>query len=217
MRDHKTVSIADQIFEQLEHEILTGKYARGELLTEMKLSAELGVSRTPIREAIRRLEQEHIVAETGRGIVVVGITKEDVLDMYDIRINLEGLAAERAAKNISEEQLVEMGEVLALQKFYIDKPDNDNSSKIKNLDSQFHTLLYISSKSPAIGNVLQQVHRKITKYRRASVRKHSRAVQSHEEHMAIYAALEAHDSDRARALATEHAKNAKKSIMGMEI
>ena len=105
MREHKSISIADQIYEQLEREILTGKYPRGEVLSEMRLSTELGVSRTPIREAIRRLEQDHILEESGRGVVVVGISREDMLDMYEIRVRIEGRAAARAAENISEEQL----------------------------------------------------------------------------------------------------------------
>ena len=62
MFDHRTVSLADQVFERLENDILSGKYTHGEILTENKLVAELGTSRTPIREAIKRLEQEHIVA-----------------------------------------------------------------------------------------------------------------------------------------------------------
>ena len=74
MREHKTISIADQIFEQLERDILTGKYQRGEVLSEMRLSAELGVSRTPIREALRRLEQENILSDGGRGAVAVSYT-----------------------------------------------------------------------------------------------------------------------------------------------
>ena len=81
MRDHRTISIADQIFEQLEKEILSGKYKRGEILSELKLSEELGVSRTPVREAIRRLEQEHILKDSGKGLTVVGISKTDMLDM----------------------------------------------------------------------------------------------------------------------------------------
>lgn len=73
MIEHKTISLADQVFEHLENDILSGKYSRGESLTESKLSAELGVSRTPIREALRRLEQEHLIEESPKGMVVVGI------------------------------------------------------------------------------------------------------------------------------------------------
>jgi DNA-binding GntR family transcriptional regulator len=71
--EHRSISIADQIFDQLERDILAGKYVRGEVLSELGLSKQLGVSRTPIREAIRRLEQEDFLEESGRGAVVVGI------------------------------------------------------------------------------------------------------------------------------------------------
>ena len=112
MREHKSISIADQIFEQLEHDILIGKYQRGEILTELKLCQSLGVSRTPIREALRRLEQEHIIEETSRGAVVIGISREDLFDMYEIRMHVEGLAAARTAEKISDEGLAKMKEVL---------------------------------------------------------------------------------------------------------
>ena len=65
MGEFKTVSLADQVFEQLEDDIITGKYPRGELLTELKLVEQLGVSRTPIREALRRLEQENLIRDSG--------------------------------------------------------------------------------------------------------------------------------------------------------
>ena len=112
MKEHRNISIADQIFEQLEREILSGKYRRGEILSELRLSKELDVSRTPIREALLRLEQENIVAESGRGMEVIGISAEDMLDLYDIRLHLEGEAARRAAVNITEEQLAHVLESL---------------------------------------------------------------------------------------------------------
>ena len=96
MKEHKSISIADQIFEQLERDILAGKFQRGETLSELGLAKQLGVSRTPIREAIRRLEQENILEETGRGLTVVCITHEDMLDMYNIRLQIEGLSARRS-------------------------------------------------------------------------------------------------------------------------
>lgn len=217
MREHKSISIADQIFEQLERDILTGKYPRGEVLSELRLSSELGVSRTPVREAIRRLEQENILVDSGRGAVVVGISHEDMLDMYEIRLRIEGLAAQRAAERISPEELLEMQEVLELQRFYIDKSGSDSSAQIKNLDSQFHELLYRSSGSKAFYDALLGLHKKMTKYRMASVRKHSRAVNSLEEHLAIYKALQEHDGQKAAQLTCEHVKNARDSIAEMEI
>ena len=93
MAEFKTISLATQVFEKLEEDIITGVYPRGEILTELKLVEQLGVSRTPIREALRRLEQERLIAESGKGSVVLGITLEDLVDIMDIRQRIEGLAA----------------------------------------------------------------------------------------------------------------------------
>ena len=215
MREHRSISIADQIFEQLERDILSGRYARGEILSEMGLAKQLGVSRTPVREAIRRLEQENILQETGRGLLVVGISQEDMLDMYDIRLQIEGLAARRAAARITDGELAAMRETLDLQRFYIDKGTETNSDQIKNLDSQFHEQLYSASGSKAYCDTLLSLHKKITKFRRASVSKSSRALHSLEEHEAIDRALTAHDGDAAARAATEHAAQARDRIKDM--
>ena len=195
MRDHKPISIADQVFEKLERDILSGKYPQGEILSELRLSGELGVSRTPIREAIRRLEQERILEDSGHGLVVIGISRQDMLDIYEIRLQLEGLAAKRAAASITDDVLSEMKEVLDLQRFYIEseKEPGENSDQVKNLDSRFHELLYNSCGSRPYADTLISLHKKIIKYRKASVTHHSRAVHALEEHTAIYEALAAHD------------------------
>ena len=103
MRSFKTASLADQVFEKLENDIIQGIYPKGEILTELKLVEQLGVSRTPIREALRRLEQERLIADAGKGSRVLGITEDDLLDIMNIRERIEGLAAFYAAQNITEE------------------------------------------------------------------------------------------------------------------
>ena len=85
MREFRTVSLADQVFEKLESDIITGVYPRGEVLTELKLVENMGVSRTPIREALRRLAQERLIEDTAKGSVVLGITVDDLIDIMDIR------------------------------------------------------------------------------------------------------------------------------------
>ena len=213
MNEHRTISIADQVFERLERDILSGVYTRGELVSENRLAAELGVSRTPIREAIRRLEQENLLADGLRGLLVVGISREDMLDMYEIRLTLESESARRAAENISAEALAEMREVLDMQRFYIEKQDSaDYSDKIKDLDSRFHELLYDSCGSNAYRDTLRPMHKKMTKYRKASVRKKSRAEESLREHESIYEALKARDCDAAARLTRQHIENARDSI-----
>ena len=103
MNQFKTTSLADQVFDKLENDIIQGVYPKGEILTELKLVEQLGVSRTPIREALRRLEQEHLIEDTGKGSRVVGISEEDVRDIMDIREKIEGLAAYYAAVNLTPE------------------------------------------------------------------------------------------------------------------
>lgn len=217
MREHKSISISGQVFEQLEQDILIGKYRRGEVLTEMKLVESLGVSRTPIREALRRLEQEHLIEETGRGSIVIGISPDDIEDMYEIRMKIEGEAVKKAANRVTDEELSAMREVLDLQKYYAEKADGDNSDKIKDLDSQFHELLYRASGSKIYVETLLPIHRKLIKYRKASVKKHGRAKVSEAEHEAIYKALKSHDGELAQSLAIEHLTNARNSITEKEI
>ena len=108
MKDFRTVTLADQVFERLESDIIQGVYPRGEVLTELRLVEQLNVSRTPIREALRRLEQEHLIADTGKGSVVLGITAEDLVDIMDIRGKIEGLASYYAAKNAAPEGLASL-------------------------------------------------------------------------------------------------------------
>ncbi len=217
MRQHKNISIADQIFEQLERDILSGKYPRGEQLSELRLSTELGVSRTPVREAIRRLEQEDILEESNAGMVVVGITYEDLMDMYEIRMSVETLSARRAAERITDAELKEMGDIVELQRFYAEKGGPDASGPIRELASRFHLLLYRSSGSRAFYHVLSSLHKKIAKYRMASVSREGRAIKSVEEHEAIYRALAAHDGDAAYEAAVRHLIFARDSMAGLEL
>lgn len=213
MIEHKTVSLADQVFEHLERDILSGKYQRGEILTESKLSAELGVSRTPVREALRRLEQEHIIEETGKGSVVIGISEKDLEDIFTIRKELECLAVSKAAKNRTEEQLAELKEVLELQEFYLNKHDTE---QIKHMDSRFHSMLYKIGGSNTFYDILVPLHKKIQKYRRASVESASRADASVAEHRRIFEAIDKQDEAAAASSASIHVENAYYHIIGKE-
>lgn len=213
MIEHKTISLADQVFEHLETDILSGKYQKGESLTESKLSAELGVSRTPIREALRRLEQEHLIEESPKGMVVVGIGEKDLADIFAIRAALEGKAAEMAAQNHTEEQLSIVREALEFQEFYLGKQDPD---RIKSMDSRFHETIYKMSGSTVFYDVLMPLHKKILKYRKASVTDSSRAANSVAEHRAIYEAISAKNGELASRLITEHLNNAYNHISNKE-
>lgn len=205
MLEHKTVSLADQVFDHIEKDILSGKYTRGEIITESKLSAELGVSRTPIREALRRLSQEHLIEESGKGSVVIGISEKDLDDIFIIRKKIESFAASLAAKNHTEEQLKNLREVMELQEFYVAKHDAEH---IKHMDSKFHEMLYKLTGSNVFYDTLVPLHKKIQKYRKASIEKSSRAEASVKEHREIFEAIANRDEALAFQTALQHVENA---------
>ncbi len=207
--EHKSVSLADQVFERLENDILTGVYARGEILNEMKLVSDLGVSRTPVREAVQRLEQESLVELSGKGITVIGVGTQDLLDIFSLRLRIEGLVTAAAAANITEEQLKELKEAVDLQSYYVEKHDADH---IKYMDSRFHQLIYSFSGSRIYYDTLLPLHKKVQKFRRASVENRSRAALSVKEHLAIYEAIAAHDEARAEQAMIQHIQNAKNHV-----
>jgi len=204
--EHKNVSIADQVFEKLERDILIGEYNRGDVLTESKLSEILEVSRTPIREALRRLEQEHIIEMTTKGVVVIGISKEDIDMIYEIRVRIEGLAAKNAAEHASESDIAELADIISLQEFYTQRGEAES---IKNADSSFHKKIYQMSGSVTLCDALTDLHKKVIKYRRASVSNKSRAESSLGEHKSIYDAIANRDGALAETITIKHIENAR--------
>lgn len=209
MIEHKTISLADQVFGRLEAEILSGKYQPGEVLTELKLVGDLGVSRTPIREALRRLEQEHIVEISQKGILVLGVSQKDLEDILEIRSRIEGLAAYMAALNVTDEQINQLREAVELQEFYVLKKDAD---RINGMDSKFHSLIYRFSGSVPLYDTLMPLHKKVLKYRRTSVEDEARSSYSSMEHRAILDAIAAHDAPLAEERMKAHIANAKAFI-----
>ena len=212
--EHKTVYLSDQVFERIEADILSGKYSRGEILTELKLVETLGVSRTPIREALRRLEQENLIEETGKGAVVVGIDKNDLEDIRTVRYNIEGIAASRAAERITDAEIDELRRTVEMQEFFVEKHDSD---RIKSLDSEFHERIFRYSGSSILAQTLLPLHKKLQKYRKASVEQAGRAGESAKEHRGIFEAIAARDPERAGALMRAHIENAMDSIMKREL
>ena len=210
MTQFKTTSLADRVFEKLENDIIFGVYPRGEILTELKLVEQLGVSRTPIREALRRLEQERLIADTGKGSVVLGITEDDLLDILNIRLRIEGLASYYATKNMTPDGLQELEHVLDLQEFYYSKGDTEH---IREMDDQFHALICKLSGRSVISDTLLPLHRKTQRYRKASIEDKERMVQVVKEHRKIYDAIAAGNADLAEHLTTEHIAHAKESML----
>ena len=211
MRSFKSTSLADQVFDKLENDIIQGVYPKGEILTELKRVEQLGVSRTPIREALRRLEQERLIADAGKGRIVLGITEDDLLDIMNIRQRIEGLAAYYATINMTEEGRKELSHIVDLQEFYFSKKDAD---RLRQVDDQFHDAICLLSKRTVILDTLIPLHRKTRRYRRISMGDWERTEKTMREHREMYEAIVSGNAELARDLTTKHIENAKEHMLG---
>ena len=203
-------SLRGQVFQEIREDILKGKFKENEELREATLGKELGVSRTPVREALRQLELEglvHIIPN--KGAYVTGITEKDVHDIYMTRSMLEGLCARWAAEHISEEQIQEMEEVLLLTEYHLDR---GNAEQLAELDGKFHEVLYDASQSRILRHILSDFHTYVQVARKRSVKKEDRAKKSLEEHREILNALRTGDADRAEELAHIHILNVMENL-----
>ena len=209
MKTFHTTSLADQVFEKLENDIIHGVYPKGEILTEMKLAEQLGVSRTPIREALRRLEQERLIQDSGKGSVVVGISADDLLDIMNIREHIEGLSAYYACLNMNEEAKAELQHIVDLQDFYFAKWDAEH---LRQADDDFHDAICALSGRMIVRDTLAPLHRKSRRYRRTVMGNKARAEKSLQEHHAILEAVTSGDPDRARQVMEEHIRQARKHL-----
>ena len=204
--DSNLLSLEERVFVTLEEDILSGRLARGDSLGEKMLSERLGVSRTPVRSALARLSEEGLIESVAnKGAVVIGITKEDIVDIYHIRMRLEGLASLIAASKMSAEDLAQLLESVELSEFYIKK---NNTEKLKELDSEFHEAIYRATGNAPLCKTLSELHRKIKSYRKLSLTVPGRLEKSVAEHREIYEAIAAGNGELADKLTSLHVKRA---------
>ena len=209
--DSKLLSLEEQVFSSLEEEILTGKLTRGTALGESALSERLRVSRTPVRAALARLAEDGLVeSAANKGAVVVGITKDDLIDIYRIRMRLEGLASFLAAEKISHEGLKNLSDFVELSEFYIKKQD---AEKLKELDSQFHETIYRETGNRLLCKTLSELHRKIKTYRKLSLSVPGRLEKSVTEHREIYEAIASKNGELADKLTSLHIERALENML----
>ena len=200
------VSLEESVYRRLEEEILSGKLRRGEQLREIALAERLEASRTPVRGALHRLAEEGLVELcANKGATVLGITQEDIEDIYEVRRRLEGLAARLAAERMSDEEKVNLKETVELSEFYLARQDDKQGGE---LDSEFHNIIFKASGSRHLCKILTDLHKNVKAYRRLSLSKSDRAKKSIEEHKQILEAILANDPDEAERLTSVHIDNA---------
>ena len=203
-------SLRGRVFHKIREDILSGEYHQNEELKEASIGNELGVSRTPVREALRQLELEGLVnIIPNKGAYVNGISAKDIQDIYVIRSYLEGLCARWACEYITKPQLEELDEIIYLSEFHAKKGHHD---QLLELDNRFHEVLYEASNSKILDHVLSDFHHYIQRVRKVTLSSMARVNDSNAEHRAIVEVLKEKDGERAEVLAHEHMLNTIKNI-----
>ncbi|RKD25498.1 transcriptional regulator, GntR family [Caminicella sporogenes DSM 14501] len=203
--------LREVVFEYLRNSILNGELEPGERLMELQLAEQLGVSRTPIREAIRKLELEGLVEMIPRkGAYVADLSIKDVLDVLEVRMFLEGLAAYLAAERMSEEEIEELKGIL--EKFENSIESKDREEMIK-LDKQFHDKIIEGSKNSKLMQIVQGLHEQFQRFRVIYFNEYSEHEQLLKYHQAIVEAISKRDCEKAQEYAQTHIAMIEESIL----
>lgn len=207
-------SLTTVIFEKIRDDILNGKYKKGEKIVEAKLAEEFNVSRTPVREALKQLELDDLVENIpNRGVVVKGISKQDIIDIFTIRLAIEGIAVEWAIERMDHVDLQKIKEIYELMEFYTFKKDIE---KFAELNTKFHEAIYKATKSRYLENVLKnyQVFMKVVRYQ--SLEKPGRLEGALMEHKRILEALSSKDVKMAKLVVLEHVRHSRETAEDYE-
>lgn len=208
-----TGQIRDTVFSVLRNAILDKKLEPGQRLVERNIAEQMGISRTPVREAINMLVLERLVTHVPRkGVVVSGFSKADIVEILAIRTSLEALICSLAAPKIKPRDIKRL-ELLAKQ--ISDEHGKSNLKKSNQLNDKFHEIIYKAAESPRVYNFLFTLHEYITKFTEVAYSKPGRPEEVWQEHNAIIEALHRRDSSEAEAAAKRHAENSSKAYLEM--
>jgi DNA-binding GntR family transcriptional regulator len=199
------------VFESLREAIINGILEPGERLMEIQLAEEMGVSRTPVREAIRKLELEGFVVMIPRkGAYVAGISMKDIADVFEIRAALESLAAGLAAERITEEELEQLERTLVRNS---EVTEINNLDALVDIDTDFHDVLYKASRNVRLVQIISNLREQIQRFRKASLSHPGRMKDALEEHKKMVEAISERNVELAQNLARDHIENAENSML----
>lgn len=202
------LSLPQDLFNRLRDDILQEKIAPGEKLTEQRICKEYNVSRTPVREAFQKLELDGLIQIIpNRGAFVIGLSRQDIQDMYDLRKAYEAIAVGWAIERITDKEFEELEEAYDIMEFYTQKGE---AEKMLQINMHFHDLIYRATKNRMLQHVLTsyQVYTKNTKVSSEYIREYLQEVL--EEHRQIFLAFQAKDKEAATRAAIRHMDNGKR-------
>ena len=208
--------LRDVVFETLRDAIITQVLKPGERLMEIQLADEMGVSRTPVREAIRKLELEGLVIMVPRkGAYVAGVSMKDIHEVYEVRAALEMLAVSLAAERITDEELDAL-ERQVLRESEAEASEDIDENTLDNIvyiDTTFHDIIYQAANNQRLVQFLNILQEQLQRFRAASLSRPGRSKTALEEHKQIIEALSERNGELAAKLAKEHIDNAESAMI----
>lgn len=195
----------DAIFLALREEILTGLHQPGTPLREVALAQRFGVSRTPVREALSRLQQERLLERVARGLQVPRVDPQQVVQIYDMRVLLEQEAAAQAAR---ARQFTDLLRLEALLERDRDLADPDDHTRITT-NLEFHAAIWACAHNPVLQDLLERLSTHLVHAPRSTLSVGDRWESSLDEHAQLIKAIEEQDEDAARATARRHMETAR--------
>ncbi len=193
-------SLAENVYQSLSAWIRDGVYNPGDRIRESVVSKELGVSRTPVREALRRLQSERrITMEPQRGAVVAELDRHEVVELYQLRQQLEGIAARFAAQHASSAEIAEMDRILAKSVAAADDP-----RVLNQINWEFHKTIYSAAHNRFLLRSIAAISDEMALLKGLKYIPEGRAAELHQEHLRILDAIRARDPDAADSAAQAH-------------
>ncbi|MDF2500323.1 MAG: rspR 3 [Anaerosporomusa subterranea] len=203
--------LREVVAETLRDAIVSGVLKPGERLMEIQLAEELGVSRTPVRESIRKLELEgFVVMVPRRGTYVTDLSIKDINEVYEIRTVLDVLAAGLAAERITEEELEELERLLVQIGEFVEQ---SNMEQLIEFDTKFHDVLYRASRNDRLVGIINNLREQFTRFRSISMKYPGRMQNTVEEHTRLVEAIAQRNPDLAQQIAREHMENSEQTLL----
>ena len=196
-------SLAEHVYQEMSRWIREGMYNPGDRIREAVVSKELGVSRTPVREALRRLQSERrVILEPQRGAVVAELDRHEVVELYQLRQHLEGVAARFAAQHASLAEIEEMA-------FILDKSTaaRDDPKLLNQINWEFHNALYSAAHNRFLLRSIEAISDSMARLKGAKYMSPGRPAELLSELLRILDAIRARDSDAADQAAQDHIQN----------
>lgn len=205
------IPMGEHVFEYLRQEIIKGTIPAGDRLVESRMAQTLGVSRTPVREAIHKLEREGFVSKQPKGgFVVLGLDREDIEETFGIRSVLEGYAARLATIKHKPIELDALEEKIDEYQRLLHQGDLE---ALPEVNTQFHDLLYALSRSPKLVKMINGLRDQIFRFRQIILKQEEMARVSHEDHRRMLALIRKRDTDRVEQMVREHILRGQEAVL----